>query len=98
MAAERAMQWAEDPARDQEWDRVTEALARLKSPPTWRILPDSLSDSRAKVVETSRTILVDEAFDRPLPTRGASVVELWMAVARLGAAANQALILGPPQH
>ena len=94
-AAVRASEWAADPARDLEWDRAVEKLARLKPPPIWQMLSDGLWVYRAKVEKCSGAIAAEEALDRPLRTRGASVALLGAAVAKVGAAANQSLIRGP---
>ena len=94
MAAERASEWAADPARDEEWDRAVERLARLKPLPIWRTLSGGLWVHRAKVERCSGAILAEEAVDRPLRARGASVALLATAVAKVGAAANQSLIRG----
>ncbi|WP_419923976.1 hypothetical protein [Candidatus Poriferisocius sp.] len=94
-AAERASEWAADPARDQEWERAVERLARIKPPPIWQTLCDGLWVYRAKVERCSGAIVAEEALNRPLRTRGASVALLAAAVAKVGAAANQALIRGP---
>lgn len=95
MAAERASEWAADPARDQEWDRAVERLAGLKPLPIWRTLSGGLWVCRTRVERCSGAILVEEAVSRPLRTRGASVALLATAVAKVGAAANQSLIRGP---
>ena len=95
MAAERSCEWAADPARDQEWDRAVQKLARLKPLPIWRTLSDGLWLHRTKVEKCCGAILAEEAVSRPLRTRGASMTQLATAVARVGAAANQALIRGP---
>lgn len=94
-AADRATEWAIDPARIAEWERAKEMFARLNSRPSWKILPDSASGSQNRVVQCAFRILVYEALDRPFPTRGAPTVELLTAVARLGASANQMLVRGP---
>lgn len=94
-AADRATEWAADPAREAEWQRAQEMFARLKSPPSWRILPDSASDPQNRVVKCALRILANEALDRPLAARVAPAVELALAVARLGASANQMLVRGP---
>ena len=94
VAAERACEWAADPARDEEWDRAVERLARLKPLPIWRTLSGGLWVYRAKVERCSGAILAEEAVSRPLRTRGASVALLAAAVAKVGAAANQSLIRG----
>ena len=95
MAAERASEWAANPARDQEWDRAVEKLACIKPPPIWQMLSDGLWVYRAKVEKCSGAIVAEEALDRPLRTRGASVALLGAAVAKVGAAANQSLVRGP---
>ena len=95
VAAERASGWAADPARDSEWDRAVGRLARLQPMPIWQTLCDGLWVYRTIVEKCSGTILAEEAVDRPLRTRGASVALLAAAVAKVGAAANQSLIRGP---
>ena len=94
-AAERASEWAADPARDQEWERAVENLACIKPPSIWQTLTDGLWVYRAKVERCSAAIVAEEALNRPLRTRGASLALLAAAVAKVGAAANQALIRGP---
>lgn len=45
MAAERASEWATDPARDLEWERAAEALAGLDTPLSQQLLPKYLPAS-----------------------------------------------------
>ena len=94
MAAERACEWAADPARDEEWDRAVERLAGLKPLPIWRTLSGGLWVYRTRVERCSGAILAEEAVNRPLRTRGASLALLATAVAKVGAAASQSLVRG----